>query len=137
MTAGERENHGKGHGARTAAVRERAILALLSERTIASAAAQCNLGESTLRRWLTEDAEFRADYDAARRATFDAAISRITSLTTRAVETLEELLGDTEHPSVRLGAARTVVDIGMHQHEADTIIRRLEEIEAALERRTR
>jgi hypothetical protein len=118
MSAGERQNRGKGHGARTAAVRERAILALLSERTIASAAAQCSLGESTLRRWLTED-------------------GRIASLTARAVATLEELLGDTEHPSVRLGAARTVVDIGMHQHEADTIIRRLEEIEAALERRRR
>ena len=65
-----------GHGAKTAAVREQAILALLSEPTIGQAAARCGIGERTLRRWLTEDAAFQAEYEAARHATFQAALRR-------------------------------------------------------------
>jgi len=30
---------------------------------------------------------------------------------------------------VRLGAARTIAEIGIHQHHADTIMRKLDEIE--------
>jgi hypothetical protein len=57
------------------------------------------------------------------------------ALTARAVDTLEVLLDAKEYPSVRLGAARTVTDIGMHQHEAETIMRKLDEIEGAQRRR--
>jgi hypothetical protein len=115
-------------------VREQAILALLSERTLERAAERCGVHERTLRRWLAEDKQFQADYEAARSATFEAGMSRILALTGRAVETLEDLLGVTEAPSVRLGAARTIAEIGMHQHEADSILRKLGEIEAAQER---
>ena len=124
-----------GHGAKTAAVREQAILALLSEPTIGQAAARCGIGERTLRRWLTEDAAFQAEYEAARRATFQAAISRIPALTVRAVDTLADLLGDTKPPAVRLGAARTVAEIGMHQYDAETILRKLDDLEARQRRR--
>src|SRR5579859_1102447 len=102
--ADSRKRSGCGHGARTAAAREQAILALLSERTIGQAATHAGVGERTLRRWMSEDAVFQAEYESARRATFQAAVSRIASLTVRAVEALEELLGDTKHPAVRLGA---------------------------------
>ena len=64
-------------------------------------------------------------------------MNRIHALTARAVETLEDLLGETKHPAVRLGAARTVAEIGMHQHDAETIVRKLDEIEAAQQRPTR
>jgi hypothetical protein len=46
------ESPRKGHGAKSDAVREQAILALLSERTIGQAAARCGVNERTLRRWL-------------------------------------------------------------------------------------
>jgi hypothetical protein len=123
-----------GHGAKTAAVREQAILALLSEPTIAQAAARCGIGEKTLRRWLAEDA-FKAAYETARRATFQAAISRIPALTVRAVNTLDDLLGKTKPPAVRLGAARTVAEIGMHQYDAETILKKLDDLEARQRRR--
>ena len=48
----------------------------------------------------------------------------------RAVGTLEDLLDAKSYPSVRLGAARTVVEIGLHQYDADTIMRKLDQIEA-------
>lgn len=122
---------GKGHGAKSEAVREAAILALLTEKSIGQAAERCGVHERTLRAWLAEDAEFKAAYDTARRAAFDAGIARVQALTAKGVETLEELLDAKKFPSVRLGAARTIVELGMHQHDAETIMRKLEEIEAA------
>jgi hypothetical protein len=58
-------------------VRERAIVALLSEPTIGKAATICGVGESTLRRWLAEDVEFLAEFERARTATFKAALHRL------------------------------------------------------------
>lgn len=128
--AGGRKCSGKGHGSRSEAVRDNAILALLSERTITEAARRCGVGERTLRRWLTEPA-FKAGCDAARAEIFQNAMARIQVLVHRAVDTLADLLAARKHPAVRLGAARTVVEVGLHQHEATTILRKLAEIEAA------
>ena len=60
----------KGHGAKSGALREAAILALLSEKSIQSSAERCGVSKRTLRRWLTEDDEFKAEYEAARRAVY-------------------------------------------------------------------
>jgi hypothetical protein len=89
-------------------VREQAILALLTERTLPRATARCGVSGRTLRRWQTEDAEFKAEYEAARTATFQTGISRIQTLVGQAVNTLEDLLRATESPSVRLGGARNL-----------------------------
>jgi len=102
-------------------VRDKAILALLSEKNIPAAAAKCRIGERTLHRWLTSDAAFKAAYAEARQAAFEAGMSRVQALTGKAVDTLEELLGEKKHPNVRLGAARTVVEIAMHQRDAETL----------------
>ena len=118
-----------GHGAKSAAVREKAIVSLLSEKTITEAAAKAGIDESTVRRWLSEDEVFQAEYAAARQAAFQAGIYRAQALTARAMDTLEELLDDEKHPNVRLGAARTVAEIGIHQYDAETILKKLDEIE--------
>jgi len=107
-------------------LRDKAILALLSEKNIPAAAAKCRIGERTLHRWLTSDAAFQAEYSAARQAAFDAGIHRVQALTARAVDTLEELLGEKKYPSVRLAAARTVLDIGIHQHDDEIVLRELD-----------
>jgi hypothetical protein len=93
-------------------VREQAILALLSEASLGKAAARCGIAEKTLRRWLTEDAAFQTEFAAARHATFQAAISPIPAL--KAVATLAALLAAKEPLAVRLGAARTVAELGQH-----------------------
>ena len=124
-----------GHGAKSAAVRERAILALLSDRTLGQAAAKAEVNERTLRRWLSEDEAFQAAYAAARQTTFQAGINRAQVLTVKAIDTLDELLDEKKHPHVRLGAARTVAELGLHQHDAETILKKLDEIEAAQRQR--
>ena len=118
-------------GAKSEAIRKSAVLALLTEKTVTDAATKAKVDESTLRRWLSEDAAFQAAHADARQAAFQAGISRVQALTARAVDTLEDLLDATDHPNVRLGAARTVAELGIHQHDADTILRKLNEIESS------
>ena len=126
----------KGHGAKSAAEREAVILALLSEKSIPKAAEKLaadgvKVSERTIRGWLADDAEFKAAHEASRDAVFQAGVGRIKALAGRGVETLEELLDARKFPAVRLGAARTLVELGIHQNDAETIMRKLEEIEAA------
>ena len=106
-----------GHGTKSAVVREQAILALLSEKTIGRAAAKCGVNEKTLRRWLANDDAFKADYTEARQAAYQAGMTRVQALTAKAVNTLDELLDEKKHPNVRLGAGRTVAELGIHQHD--------------------
>ena len=124
----------RGHGAKPEAVRERAVLALLSEKTVTNAAKKAGVDESTLRRWLSEDAAFQTAYAEARQAAFQAGMSRVQALTGKAIDTLDELLDAEKYPNVRLGAARTVAELGIHQHDAETILRKLDEIESAQRR---
>ena len=119
----------RGHGAKSEAIREHAVLALLSEKTVTDAAKKAKVDESTLRRWLSKDEAFQSEYAAARQAVFQAGISRAQALTGRAMDTLEELLDAKINANVRLGAARTVAEIGIHQHDAETILQKLDEIE--------
>lgn len=136
-TAESRESVSKGHGAKSSVVRQKAILALLSEPTIGCAAKRAGIGERTLRTWMSEDSEFKAAYESARHATYEWSMSRIFGLTARAIDTLEELLKEMKHPSVRLGASRTVAEIAMHVVDSETILKRLDEIEAAQQRNRR
>ena len=56
------------------------------------------VGVRTLHQWLTEDEAFQADYTAARQATFEGGMSRVQALTGKEIETLDELLGEKDHP---------------------------------------
>ena len=82
-------------------------------------------------RWSGSDvnASVKADYAAARRKTFEIGMGRVQAAAGRAIDTLEELLDDTDHPNVRLGAARTLAELAIHQHDADVIMSKLDEIE--------
>ena len=55
-----------GHGSKSVRVREQVIVALLTHRTLADAAVDSGIGESTLRRWLKNNPEFRDAYQRAR-----------------------------------------------------------------------
>lgn len=124
-----RSGASRGHGAKSQAVREQAILALLAEKTLTAAAERCKIDESTLRRWMVEDG-FKSQLAEARRAAFQAGMSRVQALTSDAIETLATLMAPDVAAAVRLGAARTVAELGIHQNDAETIMKKLDEIEA-------
>lgn len=119
----------RGHGAKSEIVRERAILALLSEATVGAAARRCGISEKTLRRWMVDDQLFRRELAVARNAMFQSGMTRVQALAGQAVSTLVALMCRTSPPAVRLGAARTVAELAIQQHQAEAIIGRLEEIE--------
>jgi hypothetical protein len=127
----------KGHGAKSGAVRDSAILALLEEKSLQLAAGRCGVNERTLRRWLNDDPAFQAEYVAARQAIYHAGMARVQALTGKSVDTLDELMDAKKFPAVRLGAARTIVELGIHQHDTETILRKLEELETAQQRARR
>ena len=56
-------------------------------------------------------------------------MSRVQALAGKVIQTLDDLLDAKDHPNVRLGAARTVAELGIHQHDAETILWKLDEIE--------
>ena len=88
------------------------------------------IGERTLRRWSTDDDEFKRDLVEARQAIFQAGMNRVQALAGTAVNTLAALMGPKAPASVRLGAARTVLQFSVHQHDGEAILRKLEELEA-------
>jgi DNA-binding transcriptional MerR regulator len=118
-----------GHGAKSAAVRERAILALVSEKSIGAAAKRCGVNEKTLRRWMTEET-FKRELAEARRSLFEAGMARVQALTGDAIETLAKLLRGKTPAHVKLGAARTIAEIAINRDDAETILRKLYELEA-------
>jgi transposase-like protein len=105
-------------------------VALLSEKTLTAAARRCGVNEKTLRRWMADDEEFKSAMAEARHVMFQAGLNRVQALAGEAINTLEALMGRGVPPTVRLGAARTLAELGIHQHDADTILRKLDEIES-------
>jgi transposase-like protein len=121
----------RGHGAAPPSRRDAAVLALLEHRSVADAARQCGVSERTLFRWTSEDEAFRRELAAARRAVFDAGMSRVQALTGRAVEALEDCLAS-DKASVKLQAARTTLELAAYRHEAEAIVAKLTAVEAQL-----
>ena len=98
----------KGHGAKSDRQREEAILALLIEPTIEAAAKRAGVSDVTLWRWMQEP-DFRDRYRQARRQVLEGAIASLQQSAGEAATTLRALL-KAESESVRLGAARAILD---------------------------
>ena len=110
---------------------DRALAALLSEPTIAQAAAKADVSESTLLRWL-KDPAFSAAYRAARRSAVDAAVGRLQQAATEAVDALERNLR-CGNPAVEVGAAKAVLDQAFRGVELADLAQRVQELEQAAE----
>ncbi len=110
---------------------DRAIIALLTQPSIAEAARSCGLGESTLRRWLHQP-DFAHAYAQARQQAFSVALGYLQNLSEQAVQTLQSLMQDQQvSPSVRHSAARTVLQMSFKGSELLTLQTRLDQLETA------
>jgi hypothetical protein len=56
-------------------------------------------------------------------------MDRVQNASGRAVETLESLLSDKKSPSVRLGAARTLLELAIHSNDRTEILQKLDRLE--------
>lgn len=111
------------------AKQQKAIAALLHEKTIRDAAAACGTSETTLYRWLGEEA-FAAAYRDARSKTFAAALTNIQTLTTEAADTLRAVLTDeTARPGEKVTAARSILEYALKARDLFEVEARLTQLE--------
>jgi hypothetical protein len=107
------------------------IVALASGCMVEDAARQVGVGETTIYRRLAEP-EFRRHVDEARREMLTRAVGRLADAGTEAADTLRKLLiADSE--SVRLGAARSVLELGVKLRESMELEQRIAALEARQE----
>jgi hypothetical protein len=118
-----------GHGSKRSQQEEAAIVALLSEPTIAEAAGKVGIGERTLLRWLA-DPDFGTRYREARRRALDQAVSGLQQAAGKAVAVLVTIAEDqTAPPAARVSAARTVLDQAFRGMEVLDLADRIEQLE--------
>lgn len=113
---------------------ERAILALLTEASVEAAAIAAKVGGRTLHRWLKEDVMFIAAYRAARAAAVSQTIGRLQQASSEAVNTLTDVMRDTDAPApAKVAAARIVLEMAVRNTEIGELQRRVAELEQSHE----
>jgi hypothetical protein len=114
-----------GSGRRTAD--DRLALQLAAGQTVAEAAQSARISERTVYRRL-EDSLFRRRVSTLRGEMVARATGRLADESSKAVATLAALLS-AESESVRLGAARSILELGTKLREATEIEQRLAALE--------
>jgi len=108
----------------------KAIVSLLNCRTISDAATQTGVNESTIWRWMRDQAFQEALQDAKHRMVAQAII-QLQQTTGDAVETLRGIITDQEAPSSsRVSAAKTVLDFAVRAVKLEEIEARLKVLES-------
>jgi hypothetical protein len=104
---------------------EPCIGALLARPTLGDAAQVTGIAESTLRRWLKQEA-FQTAYGAARHDAVSQAIARLQQVTTTAVDTLEGVMKDSAaKEAAKVAAAKTVLELAIRAVELEDLEERL------------
>lgn len=104
------------------------LLALACGGTVEQAARQTKLSERTVYRRL-QDPEFRRQLHSIRDDMVQRSAGMLTAAALEAVRTLLALQSATTPPAVRLGAARAILEIGMHVREVSDLAERMAELE--------
>lgn len=118
-----------GHGEKRTRKQQQAIAALLTEPTMAEAAARCGISEKTLWRW-SHNPEFAARFREARNRTLEAAINKLCSSTYQAAAVLLEVSTNKRaSSSSRVSAARAIFEIAVKAQEFHELENRVAELE--------
>lgn len=107
------------------------LMAFACGATVESAARQAGVSESTAHRRL-EDPAFRQQLQAMQSDMLKRTAGALTAASTESVRTLLELQKPTAPPAVRLGAARSILEIGIKLREAADLDDRLSALEQQL-----
>jgi hypothetical protein len=110
---------------------QKALTALLSERTARDAAKVAGCSERTLYTWLGNPV-FRAALKAAEAEVLEAVTRRLSAGQVLALDTLEKLIQSARHESTKLTACVSWLNMFMKYHEAQDVENRLTELEKAV-----
>lgn len=101
---------------------------------MAAAAEAAGVGYSTLRRWMKEDTDFRAEYDSMMISLVEDAALQARQSMTPAVTALREIVDDDSvNGAVRVQAARSLLEYGLKITERVDVLERLDALEIAAE----
>ncbi len=106
---------------------------LIQEDTITAAATATGVTRQTLHAWLQQP-EFQAAHRAAKREVYGHAMTKLQRHASRAADVLFELMvsdNETVSPGVRLGAARSILDLAAGG-SMDDLAAEVEEMRRAL-----
>jgi hypothetical protein len=111
-------------------LREKAVSALLSEKTIERAAKKCNVTRQTMHRWL-KDAEFRAAYMEAKSEMLRTATRSLTRNSAKAAETLAKIFMGKPKPnqSANVSAATATLRLALDAFALEDLEERLRRLE--------
>ena len=107
------------------------LLALACGASPEAAAQKCGVSLKTAYRRL-RDPKFRARLDAARADMVSRATAMLTAAAMEAVKTLLDLQGSKQPPATRLGAAKSVLEIGNRLRSEVDLAGRLQALERAM-----
>ena len=110
------------------AKQQKAVTALLSERTARDAAKVAGISERTLFTWLGNPT-FRAALKAAEAEVLETVVRRLSAGQVLALDTLEKLIQSARHESTKLTACVSWLNMFMKYHEAQDVEARLTELE--------
>ena len=107
------------------------VMALACGATVEAASAKAGISSATAFRRL-KNPEFKARVEAARTEMLQRATAMLTAAAMEAVKTLLDLQGTKQPPATRLGAAKSVLEIGSRLRTENDLVARLEAAERAL-----
>lgn len=110
---------------------QKAIAALLTERTTTAAAKKAGISERTLYTWLGDPA-FRGALRTAEKSILDDVTRRLSAGQTLALDTLEKLVKSARHESTKLRASVAWLEMSLKYRDAQDIEERLTALEAAI-----
>jgi hypothetical protein len=110
---------------------EIAIACLMSEPTIAAAAAKANMPSRTLKYWLANP-QFQTLFREARRQVVEQAVTRVQQTTGEAVDALKRLL-TCGHAQTEARVATTILEQALRGVELGDLVQQVEELRAELE----
>jgi hypothetical protein len=116
--------------------RDAAILALACGETASDAARKADVAERTIYRWLKEEG-FRQEVTGARADMFNRALGRLAEGAVASVLMLRQLCLKAKSETVRLAAARTLLEQGTRLRESVEFENRLQALEQNLNVRKR
>lgn len=116
---------------------ERALAALLNNPTVRDAAAEAKVSEATLYRYMRE-ATFAERLKEARRGAVEHLSARLQAKAADAAKVLSDIAEDDSKPaSVRVAAARAIIEHTLKAFELGDLAERLKVLEAALVKQNR
>lgn len=108
---------------------QRAIIALLSTKSITEAAAQIGVTEKTIYQWMNQPA-FKAGLISAEGEIIDRATRRLLTLHDQAINVFDEIMGDDDcAPGTKLRAAQSILDYLLKLRELRNVEARLAALE--------